>query len=408
MINTEEIKTVSQIQRLLSATEDLSMEFDSRGALYDAVRGILTRTKYHKLPKKQKKSVIKFLEKTTGYCRQQVKRLIAKHKKGQLFWKKWQANSFGKIYTNYDIALLHEIDKVHKGLAGPATKKILEAELASGKKQYAVISNISPAHIYNIRASTAYTRLGITFDKTKPVSCPIGIRKKPRPFGRPGYLRVDTVHQGDKDGKKGVYWINIVDEVTQYEFVFCVPQITQKYVIRILDLLFWMCPFEIINFHSDNGSEYINQFVARVLNKRNVFQTKSRARKSNDNALVESKNGSIIRKHFGRNYIPATEVNANLLTQFCIDWFVPYLNYYRPCAFPSETTDSRGKIKKKYKLDDYKTPYEKLKSLPKANSYLKKEVGFAELDKIAESSSPTDFAVQMNLNKDIIFRQIFS
>ena len=297
MINTEEIKTVSQIKDLLSATEDLSVAFDTRADLYDAVRGILTRTKYYKLPKKQKKTVSKFIEKTTGYCHQQVKRLIAKHKKGQLFWKQWQINSFGKIYSNYDIALLHEIDKVHKGLAGPATKKIMEAEFLGGKKQYENISKISPSHLYNLRSSVAYSILGRTFDKTKPVSCPIGIRQKPRPFGRSGFLRVDTVHQGDTDGKKGLYWINIVDEVTQYEFVFCVPQITQKYILPILDMLFWLCPFEIVNFHSDNGSEYINKFVASVLNKKRISQTKSRARKSNDNALVESKNGAIIRKH---------------------------------------------------------------------------------------------------------------
>jgi len=111
----------------------------------------------------------------------------------------------------------------------------------------------------------------------------------------------------------------MVDEVTQFEFVFCVPSISEKYMRKVLALMHQICPYRVFNFHSDNGSEYINYVVADLLNKANVSQTKSRARKSNDNALVESKNGSVIRKHFGYNHIPATEENANLVNQFCLN-----------------------------------------------------------------------------------------
>ena len=47
----------------------------------------------------------------------------------------------------------------------------------------------------------------------------IGERRRPDPQGQPGYLRVDTVHQGDRPGAKGVYHINAVDEVTQWQIV---------------------------------------------------------------------------------------------------------------------------------------------------------------------------------------------
>ena len=59
-----------------------------------------------------------------------------------------------------------------------------------------------------------------------------------------------------------------------------------------------------------NGSEYINHTVARLLNKLLVEQTKSRARKTNDNALVESKNGAVIRKHVGYDHIPCQWARA--------------------------------------------------------------------------------------------------
>lgn len=84
---------------------------------------------------------------------------------------------------------------------------------------------------------------------------------------------MDTVHQGDKwervDGKvetkKGVYYINIIDEVTQWELVYCVEAISERFLKPALEDMYQSLPFEIINFHSDNGSEYINQVVARLL-----------------------------------------------------------------------------------------------------------------------------------------------
>ncbi len=410
IMKISEIKTVSQIENLLQVTEDLSVSFSfsNKKELYDSIRNLLIQLRYYKLPKKQKGIVKKFLQKITGYCGKQIKRLIKKYKNGKLFWQPWQNNSFRQVYTREDIWLLHEVDKIHKCLAGPATKKILEAEYRFGKIEFHNLANISSSHIYNLRQSQIYTRQGVTFDKTKPANVQIGIRKKPRPCGSPGFLRVDTVHQGDYNGMKGVYWINIIDEVTQYEFLFCVPSIEHQYVIRILDLLFWLCPFEILNFHSDNGSEYINQYVAAVLNGQNIQQTKSRPRKSNDNGLVETKNGSVVRKYFGRNYIPATEKNAKLLTQFCIDWFIPYLNYHRPCGFSKEQSDQKGKIKNIFKPSDYQTPYEKLKSLPNAEKYLKSGITFHDLDKFAYKYSPSDFAVQMNQNFSIISQKLFS
>lgn len=229
---------------------------------------------------------------------------------------------------------------------------------------------------------------------------------KPKPMGKPGYLRVDSVHQGDLNKEKGVYYINMVDEVTQAEFVFCVSSICERYLKIVLEELIISCPFKIINFHSDNGSEYINKVVAEILNKLHIKQTKSRPRKHNDNALVETKNGSIIRKTFGYFHIPATEKNAALINEFCRQWLIPYLNYHRPCGFATTKIDRKGKEKKFYKHDEYKTPYEKLKSLENADQYLKRHIFFADLDIIANQKSDTEFALKMNEAKAIMFMKL--
>jgi len=403
-MDISKIRTLTQVKEFLKNMEEFSMVPSSKEEVYEWINGLLIRFGYHKLRKKDKGLVKRFIRQVTGYSSIQLKRLIAKQKQGKLYWRDWKRNSFQRVYNNEDIALLHAVDSVHK-LAGPATKKVLEREYERfGKKEYKRLKNISVAHIYNLRNSRCYLRHGRVFLETKSHNIPIGVRKKPRPNGKPGYLRVDTVHQGDKNKKKGVYFINIIDEVTQMEFVFCVPAISQKYMERVLKLLLELCPFVIVNFHSDNGSEYINKVVAELLNEAHIKQTKSRARKTNDNALVESKNGSVIRKHFGYIHIPATKRNAQLLSEFCVRWLNPYLNYHRPCGFAETKTDERGKEKKIYK--DYQTPYEKLKSIPNSKKYLKPGVTFSQLNKLAYANSDTEFARQMIKQKTIIYKHL--
>ena len=120
-------------------------------------------------------------------------------------------------------------------------------------------------HIYNLRKSDPYKRKRWLYDKTKSKSSSIGEGRKPDPNGKPGYIRIDTVHQGDLDGEKGVYHINAVDEVTQFEVVCAVEKISEQYLIPVLEQLLNTFPFVILGFHSDNGSEYINQYVVALL-----------------------------------------------------------------------------------------------------------------------------------------------
>lgn len=140
------------------------------------------------------------------------------------------------------------------------------------------IKDISVSHIYNLREKRQFVSASLTCTKTQAVSTPIGIRKKPDPQGKPGSIHVDSVHQGDRDGEKGVYHINLVDEVAQWEIVGTVEKISEQYLEPLLEALIAQFPFRIFNFHSDNGSEYINRVVAELLNKLLILQTKSQSR----------------------------------------------------------------------------------------------------------------------------------
>ena len=239
----------------------------------------------------------------------------------------------------------------------------------------------------------------MSFRKTNATQVNIGLRRKPRPQGKPGYLRVDTVHQGDYMGQKGVYHINLVDEITQFELVATVEKISEKYLRPVVLEILKLFPFMIYEFHSDNGSEYINKVVSELLNKLHIELTKSRSRHSNDNALVESKNGSIIRKMFGNNFI--NQKYAETIYEFDKKYLNIYLNYHRPCGFAENQIDKKGKIFKKY--NHWMTPYEKLKSLENAKQYLKETFTFEILDKIAYAKSDNEFAAEMMESKRVLF-----
>lgn len=406
-MNISHITTIDEIISFIKSTEACTFTAPrSKREIYEWLNNLLSRLPYRRLKRRDKRIAKEFIKKVTGYSEVQIKRLIVKHKYGKLRWKKWQESCFSAVYTREDINLLHQVDSAHR-LSGKATKKILKREFEIfGKEEFGRLANISVSHIYNLRGRVTYQRMGKIFEGTRSTVIPIGKREKPRPYGKPGYLRIDTVHQGDLGNLKGLYFINIVDEVTQAEFVLCTPFISERYMKPILETLIKLCPFRIFNFHSDNGSEYINYIVADILNRLHIGQTKSRSRHSNDNALVESKNGSIIRKHFGYAYIPATEANAYIFNTFCINFLNPYLNYHRPCGYSTTVIDRRGKEKKIYRTNDYQIPYEKLKNLPDATEYLKQGLTFEDLDRIAYSESDTEFAEKMKKEKEKIIQKL--
>jgi len=197
-----------------------------------------------------------------------------------------------------------------------------------------------------------------------------------------------------------VYHINTIDEVTQWEVIGCVEKISEHFLVPVLKDLLSQYPFAIKGFHSDNGSEYVNGVVVELLNKLLIEFTKSRARHTNDQALVEGKNGSVIRKQMGHWHIPQQE--AAKIQSFYKETFNVYLNFHRPCGFATETMDKKGKIKKKY--DTYLTPFEKFKTLANAEKFLKEGVTLEELEEIARSHSDTEYAKLMQEKKAQLFR----
>ena len=406
-MNDTQLETIEQIQIFLSGTQAVDFIIEDKANRYAWIQRTLIRLHYLELSKAKKGIVMRYLGKMTGYSPAQVKRLIKQYREtGRLERKQRTVNSFSQKYSVQDKLNLAAMDERHSTLSGPATKKLCErAYTIFGEEKYERLATISISHLYNLRQSNTYLRQRRQFDKTRPVTCLIGERRKPNPEGQPGFIRIDSVHQGDQDGMKGVYHINAVDEITQFEIVASVEKISERYLIPVLEQMLTDFPFILQSFHSDNGSEYINKQVAKLLNKLLIEFTKSRARQSNDNALAESKNAAIVRKHFGYVHIP--QKWAPLINQFNQDTLNPYINYHRPCFFPVTVVDAKGKQKKTYPYSAMMTPYDKLKSLPDAAQYLKLQMSFEKLDTLAYAMSDNQAAEHLREAKQELFRSIF-
>jgi len=405
-MNNSTVLSLTEIKDFLRSSEAIDFQCKSREDRNGWIQSVIMHHKYLKRRKKHKTLLRRYMIKMTGLSKAQITRLLKEYdKRGTLKAKEYERSSFEKVYTKADIELLASVDNAHKRLSGPATKKILKDEYYLFKKnEYERLKNISVSHLYRLRDTPRYRERALVYSKTKPTKVPIGERRKPEPNGKPGYLCVDTVHQGDKGGKKGIYHINMVDMVTQYEFVGAVEAISENFMKKILLELLEKFPFVIIEFHSDNGSEYINRVVVELLNKLLIQLTKTRPRHSNDNGLAETKNGAVVRKHMGYIHIP--QKNAEPVNKFYIKYFNDYLNYHRPCAFPVTTMDKKGKEKKIYPHSGYQTPYERLKSITGAEKYLKDGVTFKELDKTAYAMSHTEYAEMMRKEKQKMFKNL--
>jgi hypothetical protein len=396
-MNDSLINNVTQLREFLKGSKrfDLSLRKSSIEEKYSFIDKTVDRLKYLKLSKRDKKTVINYLKKITGYKKTQLSRLINEAIVGELKRKPYKRVHPKRIYVSSDIKLLEKTDEFHLRLSEGATKEILRREFEIfHHSAFQTISRISHAHITNLRHSPIYKSSWI--NGTKPKIVPIGITMPPENFGRPGSIRVDVVHQRD------VYHINSVDEITQWEIVVCVPQISEACMIPALEEMFKQYPFMIFNFHSDRGGENINYQVAYLLEKERIKQTKSRARHCNDNALVETKNGSVIRKNMGWQHI--NQNLADRVNEYYKNFFNLYLNFHRPCAFPTIETDDKGRKKRIY--HSYLTPYEALKGITEGHKYLKSNISFEKLDMIAYQYSDNEFAEIVRIEERKLFEII--
>ncbi len=410
-MNEAQVCTVEQVRQVLQGTQALQFRAaeDDEGR-YRWIEAVLWRLDYRQLRRADRGAVLAYLQRLSGYSRAQVTRLVSRWVAGKGLAKNYSApkHAFARRYTAADVALLAEVDRAMGTLSGPATVCVLRRQRdVFGDARFARLGSISVGHLYNLRNAAGYREQRVVLTKTRgDKAVAIGVRKAPAPDGRPGFVRIDSVHQGDFDGIKGLYHINAVDCVTQWEVVASVQTISEAHLLPVIEHMLEQFPFEILGFHADNGSEYVNHRVARLLDKLRIEFTRSRARRSNDNGLAETKNGAVVRKIFGYEHI--AQRHAGRFNTFCVEYLNPFLNFHRPCLFATDVPDPNkpGRIKRVYRPRDVMTPLDRLASVPQAQSYLRAGITLEHLYQLAHALTDVQAAEELNDARAALFRRV--
>ena len=410
-MNEGQVRTLEQVRQVVAGTQALQFRRaeDDEGR-YAWIGSVLRRFDYRQLPRSERGPVLAYLQHLSGYSRAQVTRLVSRWTSGKRLVKEYRApeHAFARRYTAADVALLAEVDRAMDTLSGPATACVLRRQRdVFGDARFQRLGSISVGHLYNLRNSAPYRAQRVVLTKTRPTKVvTIGVRKAPAPEGRPGFIRIDSVHQGDWDGTKGLYHINAVDCVTQWEVVATVQTISEAHLLPVIRQMLEQFPFAILGFHADNGSEYVNHRVAELLDKLRIEFTRSRPRRSNDNGLAETKNGAVVRKLFGYEHIP--QRHAKRFNTFCLEYLNPFLNFHRPCLFATELADPKkpGRIKRVYHAKDAMTPLDKLTSLPEAATFLRDGSTLEDLHALARALTDIQAAEELNEARLALFRRV--
>ena len=407
-MNEAQVRSLEQVRQVLEGTQALEFRRGGEDAgRYAWIEAVLRRFDYRRLARHERGTVLAYLRRLSGYSRAQVTRLVSRWLAGESLVKRYRApeHAFTRRYTSSDVALLAEVDRAMGTLSGPATACVLRRQReVFGDARFARLGSISVGHLYNLRHSAGYRAQRVALTKTRPNrAVTIGVRKAPAPDGRPGFIRIDSVHQGDRDGAKGLYHINAVDCVTQWQVVASVQAISEAYLLPVLAQMLDQFPFKIRGFHADNGSEYVNHRVARLLGKLRIEFTRSRPRHSNDNGLAETKNGAVVRKLFGYAHIP--QQHAARFNTFCREYLNPFLNAHRPCLFATELADPNkpGRIQRVYRSKDAMTPLDKLSSLPRAARFLRQGITLEHLHALARALTDVQAGEELNQARAALF-----
>jgi transposase InsO family protein len=410
-MNETQVRTLEQVRQVLQGTEALRFERpEDNAGRYAWIESVLKRFGYRQLLRPDRGVVLAYVQRLSGFSRAQVTRLVSRWVAGKSLVKRYRApaHAFARRYTAVDVALLVEVDRAMGTLSGPATACVLRRQRDRfGDVRFERLGSISVAHLYNLRASAGYRARRVMLNKTRPTQAvTIGVRKAPAPDGRAGFIRIDSVHQGDLDGTKGLYHINAVDCVTQWQVVATVATVAEAHLMPVIEQMLAQFPFEIRGFHADNGSEYVNHRVAGMLDKLRIEFTRSRPRHSNDNGLAETKNGAVVRKTFG--YAHIAQHHASRFNTFCREYLNPFLNFHRPCLFATEVADPRkpGRTRRVYRPRDAMTPLDKLAGLSEAAQFLRAGITLEELQALALALTDVQAAEELNEARQALFKQL--
>lgn len=218
----------------------------------------------------------------------------------------------------YDEAAIALLTRCWAVLDGPTGKRLRPAlpRLLANLSAHGHLAGIDPAVVDQVLAMSAATidrrlapaRTGLVARKPISHTRPGSMLKSSIPMKtwrewndtQPGFVQIDLVgHEGGDNNGAFFYSLDATDVATGWTETITVRSKGERIVAAGLDELWLRFPFHLAGIHSDNGSEFINHHLARWCTTRQITFTRGRSSHKNDQAHIEQKNWSVVRRHVG-------------------------------------------------------------------------------------------------------------
>lgn len=377
------------------------------------------KPRYQKATKKEKKDLLDEFIKLTGYHRKSAVRLLSKKPIKQVMVyvdgkpvkikpeKKRSANRKGKrIYTDEIINVLRKVWTFFYFKCGKIFSPLLRQQMEYIAKWPAFnitpdiaekLVKISPATIDRyLRKDKEALRL-----KGKSLTKPINSLKSRIPIRtfytseerkKPGFWQTDTVHHcGQTTQGQYLHTLTATDIFSGWIELRSLLNNAQKWTFEALSDINDSTILPVIEFHPDNGSEFINNATEKWCKDNGIVFTRSRDRRKNDNCFVEQKNGAVVREYVGYDRLEGLEEQA--LLEDVYRQLTPLLNFFMPTQKLKSKTRVGSKEIKVY--DDPKSPFQRLIESAETPAEIKETL-------LAQIALYNPCELQHNVNKAIL------
>ena len=324
------------------------------------------QTRYLKASKAEKQMILDEFTSNTGYHRKYAIRVL-KHG-----YKRGVRKPKGRrvIYCGEVVETLEQIWEIYGRICSkrlhpylPEGIKVLErcGELQLTPETKSLLLQISRSSIDRCLAPARFTQ-----PHGRSTTKPGSLLKKQIPIrtfadwteDKPGFLEIDCVaHCGDDVSGQFLYTLTCTDLCTGWTEMLALPRRSQEAVCRAIDGMRQDLPFALLGIDSDNGGEFINDLLYRYCRNEHITFTRSRPFQKNDQAHVEQKNWSVVRRLIGYDRLESQEQLA-LLQNIYQDWRL-YVNFFQPVLKLSRKERIAHKIIRKY--DTARTPYQRVR-----------------------------------------------
>lgn len=333
----------------------------------DKIYLLQLQKRYKKARKYEKKIILDEFTKTTGYDRKHAGKLIRgkyKHKVGKILRPR------RKTYTVIDAIILAKVCELLDWIASKRIQPtigvaidslVLAGEMVCSFEQRKKLIKISPATIDRLLKTYRKRPVGKGRSYTKPgtlLKTQIPIRTfADWTENKVGFFEIDLVgHEGGNASGEFAFTLDFVDVKVQWTEQVAVVNKAQIHVFAGIKTIRRRLPFPLLGYDSDSGSEFINNQLYRYSLQEKITFTRGRAGKKNDNAFVEEKNDSIVRRWVGYGRYD-TQEQVDVLNEF-YEVFRLYSNFFVPVQKLKEKVRIGSKIKKVH--DKAATPYKRI------------------------------------------------